>query len=223
MKLAEGPGVGKKDIVDGSQEQPDAPAWLRALPATAHAYVNAQAESERAAADASLMRIAGSEALRQAPPGVRLSVRDMIAEAYFARNMHMGEAAALDSAVTVGLAMAEDAIAQFGVGSSEAAAAMTAAGYYLANRALDLGDPWDTERSISLLCEVMDNGAVPAGKRLWLFSGLGTALWARYSRSHGAGVSMKRPAPVARRSLLAEVAGRRMLGGAMFPSSRSAV
>lgn len=67
--------------MDRSQEQPDAPAWLRALPAIAHAYVNVQAESELAAADASLMRIVASEALRQALPTVRLSVKDTIAEA----------------------------------------------------------------------------------------------------------------------------------------------
>ena len=80
--------------------------------------------------------------------------------------------------------MADDVRAHFGAVSRQAAAAMTAAGYYLANRALDRDDPADTEQAIALLRQAQDTGAVPLGKRFQLLTGLGIAYRARYVRSH---------------------------------------
>jgi CHAT domain-containing protein len=181
MRPAGAAGVGK-DIVDRSQQDPSLPEWLLTLVTIAHAYVNSEIE-EQTAAEAFLTRIACSDSLRQAAPAVRLLARDTIAQAHFARNMRTDEAAALDSAVTVGLDMADDARAHFGVASRQAAAAMTAAGYYLAHRALDRDDPADTERAMALLREAQDTRAVPPSKRFQMLTGLGIAQRARYVRS----------------------------------------
>ena len=169
--------------MDSPQQDPGLPAWLLRLAAIADAYANGEPDAEGAAADDLLMRIADSDSLRQASPAVRLVVRDTIAQAYFARNMRTDEAAALDSAVSVGLDMAEDAHAQFGGSSSPTAMALIAAGYYLANRALDRDDPADREHAMALLHWAQDTGAVPTTKRFQLFTGLGIAQRARYGRS----------------------------------------
>ena len=182
MRPAGAEAVGK-EIVDRSEQEPSLPEWLLTLVTITYSYVNSETE-EHAAAEAFLARIACSDSLRQAAPAVRLLARDTIAQAHFERNVRTDEAAALDRAVTVGLDMADDVRAHFGAVSRQAAAAVTAAGYYLANRALDRDDPADTEQAIALLRQAQDTGAAPLGKRFQLLTGLGIAYRARYVRSH---------------------------------------